>query len=190
MTLYIKKRKTIFLDTETTGLNPPRDKLVEIAACDEDGRTVLNTLVNPGQPIGEAKKIHGITDDMVQNAPTLRELWPQLEAIIIGNDLVIYNADFDTRFFPNRLAQANSVSCCMLRFAGVYGDWNAHHQSYTWKPLKVAMQFVGGTWQGGAHRALADALACRTVWNWLEDQAAFGDQPPSTGLLPAAKVAS
>ena len=180
MSFNSNRRKTLFLDTETTGLNPPRDKLVELAMVDDDGRTVLNTLVNPGQPIGDAKRIHGITDEMVQKAPTLRDLWPEIEAIITGNDVVIYNSDYDTQFFPKRLAQANSVSCCMVRFAGAYGDWNAYHQSFRWKPLKVAMQFIDGDWTGNPHRALADALACRTVWNWLEDQAAFHDKLPTS----------
>jgi DNA polymerase III epsilon subunit-like protein len=183
-----KPRKTLFLDTETTGLYPPRDKMVEVAIVDDEGNTVLDTLVNPQQAIGDAKKIHGITDEMVQSAPTLRELWPTIEAIVVGCDVVIYNADYDVKFFPKRLAAANSVLCCMNRFAGVYGDWNEHHQSFTWKPLKVAMNYVGGHWSGKSHRALADALACRTVWNWLEDQAEFNDRLPVLGVANDLEV--
>jgi DNA polymerase III epsilon subunit-like protein len=172
----VSAKKTLFLDTETTGLNPPRDKLVEIAVVDENGDVVLDSLVNPLQPIGDAKKIHGITDQMVQNAPTLRDLWPTIEALVTGCHVVIYNAGYDAKFFPRRLAAAERISCCMQRFAGVYGDWSTYHQSYTWKPLKTAMDFVGGRWSGKAHRALADARACRTVWQWLEDQANFQDR--------------
>ncbi len=36
--------KTLFLDTETTGLHPPKDKVVEVAIADLEGHVVLNTL--------------------------------------------------------------------------------------------------------------------------------------------------
>ena len=39
--------QTLFLDTETTGLNPPKDKLVEVAIVNEAGEVLLDTLVNP-----------------------------------------------------------------------------------------------------------------------------------------------
>ena len=68
--------KTLFLDTETTGLHPPNDKVVEVAIADLGGNVLLNTLVNPEQEIGFATTIHHITDDMVANAPTLEQLWP------------------------------------------------------------------------------------------------------------------
>ena len=57
--------QTFFLDTETTGLHPPHDKLVEVAIIDEAGDVVLDTLVNPERPIGFATQIHGISDAMV-----------------------------------------------------------------------------------------------------------------------------
>ena len=44
--------QTLFLDTETTGLTPPNDKLVEIAIVDDGGDTILDTLINPERPKG------------------------------------------------------------------------------------------------------------------------------------------
>jgi DNA polymerase III subunit epsilon len=59
----------------------------------------------------------------------------------------------------------------MLRFALVYGEWNQYHGICKWKPLSTAANHVGYKWEGNAHRALADTLACRAVWNYMEKAA-------------------
>ena len=60
---------------------------------------------------------------------------------------------------------------CMLRFAPVYGEWNQYHGNYKWKSLSTAANYVGYKWKGDVHRALADTLACRAVWNYMEKEA-------------------
>ena len=67
---------TLYLDTETTGLSPSRgDRIVELAVVDDAGCPVINTLVNPERDIPwDAVRIHGITDEMVAQAPTMEEL--------------------------------------------------------------------------------------------------------------------
>jgi len=54
--------ETVYLDTETTGLSPGNGaRIVEIAILDDDGRPLLDTLVNPDCEIpDEASSIHGI----------------------------------------------------------------------------------------------------------------------------------
>ena len=153
---------------------------MEIAIVNGAGRTVYHNLVNPLCSIGDAKKIHGITDEMVANAPTLKKQWPTLEHIIRGADLVIYNKGFDITFFPQRLSMAATISCAMERFAPIYGDWNSFHGSYTWKSLKVAMDYLGLEFEGAPHRALADSLACRAVWLAMEERDIFGSPPHET----------
>jgi|TARA_Y100000310_G_C20567486_1_gene756261 DNA polymerase-3 subunit epsilon len=162
--------QTIFLDTETTGLYPSKDKLVEIAIVDSSGKVLLDTLVNPGREIGYATSIHGITDDMVQDAPTLMELWPEIRRIVTGHHIVIYNAEFDIGFFPDNLACAKSISCAMERFAVIYGDWNDYFGDYTWQKLTTAAKHIEYQWQGPEHRALSDTLATRALWVWMEDR--------------------
>ncbi len=163
--------KTLFLDTETTGLHPPRDKLVEVAIIDLDGNVLLNTLVNPGREIGsEAIAIHHITDDMVATAPTLKQLWPEIQDVVRGSHLIIYNSAFDTRFFPDRLGCARKVTCAMKRFARIYGQWNPKYGDHRWQKLIKAAEHVGYTWECEAHRALGDVLATRAVWKWMEKQ--------------------
>ena len=162
----------LFLDTETTGLSAADgDRIVEIAIVDVRGRTLVNTLVNPRRPIPrDASRIHGITDRMVERAPALADLWPELERILSGKQVVIYNAAYDRQFFPDRLACTAGISCAMLAFAKAYGEWNPRFGDFRWQRLETAAEHVGHTWEGQAHRALADALACRSVWRWLEVQ--------------------
>lgn len=161
--------RTLFLDTETTGLHPPKDKVVEVAIADDAGNVLLDTLVNPGRPIGFATTIHGITDEMVSSAPTLESLWPKIRRIVEGHHLVIYNAQFDTRFFPDNLNCAEKISCAMLKFAPIYGDRHPRHKDYKWQKLTTAAEYIGYKWVGDAHRALADVLATRALWAWMHE---------------------
>ena len=86
------------VDTETTGLDPARARIVEIGLVplvggklDEAG--VLRRLVNPGEPIPPATtKIHGIDDSAVADAPAFASIWPLLaerlgDAVVIGHTL-------------------------------------------------------------------------------------------------------
>jgi DNA polymerase-3 subunit epsilon len=168
--------RTLYLDTETTGLSPTMGaKVVEIAIVDDRGRPVLDTLVNPREPIpADASRIHGITDDMVRRAPTMRKLWPTIEELTEGEHVVIYNAAFDRAFFPNRLRHTGRLSCAMLSFAEVYGEVHATRGGYKWQKLVTAADYVGHEFEGAAHRALADALACRAVWRWLRSERHVG----------------
>jgi DNA polymerase-3 subunit epsilon len=162
--------KTFFLDTETTGLHPPHDKLVELAIINEAGDVVLDTLVNPERPIGYATQIHGISDEMVSTAPTMENLWPKIRNIVVGSHIVIYNAQFDTRFFPDQLNCAAKVSCAMLRFAPIYGEMHPYYGDYAWQKLTTAAACINYEWVGDAHRALADTLATRALWIWMENR--------------------
>ena len=68
----------VVLDLEMTGLNPKRDKILEIGAARvENGKLVqqYETFVNPGIKIPEVvRKLTGITDEMVKEAPRTEEI--------------------------------------------------------------------------------------------------------------------
>ncbi len=165
---------TYFLDTETTGLSPRTDRIVELAISDENGTEVCNTLVNPGVHIpASAVAIHGITNQMVREpeVPTLEQIWPRLRQILNGKRVVAYNIGYDRQFFPDQLACAGEVCCAMHRFTRYMHD---HHNPdklpYKVLNLEKATEFIGYSWSGEAHRAWADTLACKAVWEWLEDR--------------------
>ena len=177
--------KTLFLDIETTGNQdaaPGKDTILEIAIVDNDGRTIMNTLVNPERSIGNTKL--GITDDDLKNKKTLCKLWPMIETLVTGCHVVMYNADRDRKYFPKDLAAAGHISCAMVRFAPIYGEYDKYHGDYRFKRLIDATNYIGYKWTGKKHRALHDALACRAVWLWMEHRDDFNSAAPFPEIEP------
>lgn len=91
-------------DTETTGLLPHKDHVVQLGALRVlRGRIVdgeaLNVLVDPGTPIPAAStKVHGITDTMVQGAPDIAEVSRSFHHFCRDAVIVAHNAPFDMAF--------------------------------------------------------------------------------------------
>lgn len=170
--------RTVYLDTETTGLNPALEEVLEIGILDDTGAVLLDTLVRPVRRLEwpEAQRIHGITPAAVAEAPTLAELRPRIVAAVTGTRVVIYNAPFDSGFLAGELAAASEVVCAMRLFAEAFGEWDDRRGSWHWQKLHVAAAHVGFSWPGSAHRAIHDCAAARAVWRWLQDRS--GGSPP------------
>ena len=97
---------------------------------------------------------------MVRKQPRFEDVLNEIVRIVNGRDVVIYNAAFDVEFFPNRVKNAARVHCAMKAYSAFIGQ-------IRWVKLVDAASRVGHTWDGKAHRALADTQACRSVWQWL-----------------------
>lgn len=163
----------VYLDTETTGLNGGfGHEIVEVAIIDHTGDVLINRLVKPTVITNwaDAQRIHGISPDDVADAPALQDLMPEIIEAISGKKVVIYNAGFDVDFFPPGTFDQSNVACCMLRFAEAIGEWSDRRGSYRWHKLIEAANHVDHVWTGEAHRALADTLATKSVWQWLQVQ--------------------
>ena len=86
--------KTIIFDTETTGLNPGEDEIIQISIIDGLGNVLINELVHPywKKSWSEAARVNGITPDRVANAPYPHELIPKVKGIFAAADLLVaYN---------------------------------------------------------------------------------------------------
>lgn len=160
----------VVLDTETTGLSESSE-IVDIGIVDHEGRVLLNSLVKPLNPIPhDASAIHGINDAMVANAPSWPELWPQIEQILRGKSLGIYNEEFDLKMMRissllNGIAWLPSYSssfCIMKMFSAYYGEWNDYFGDYRWQRLEFAGRELGIELEN-THRALDDAQLSREV---------------------------
>jgi DNA polymerase-3 subunit epsilon len=167
----------VYLDAETTGTGE-LDEIIEIAIIDHDGSVLADSFVRPiGKISPDAYAIHGITKELLNDAPTWVEVWPQVESALQGRVVGIYNAEFDTRM----LQQSHRVSgldwqppysdhfCIMKLYAQFYGEWNPSARDYRWQKLDAAR------WQTNlsipnSHRAKDDTLLARALLHYMADQ--------------------
>jgi DNA polymerase-3 subunit epsilon len=86
-----------FIDLETTGINLGTDRIVEIAVIKilPDGtKSVKRKLINPEMPIPQASSdIHGITNEMVKDAPAFRQVANEFRQMLDNCDLAGYNSN-------------------------------------------------------------------------------------------------
>ena len=163
----ILQSNPIFFDTETTGFRSNAE-IVEIGVVDAEGQTVLESLIRPTRRIPrDATGVHGITDDMVVDAPTWPEIWPQVEKLFADRSVGIFNADFDLRMMRQSHEQhgltweamGGSAFCVMKMYAQYYGELQ-ERGNFKWQSLKRAGQQCGIPLPN-SHRAADDArLAC------------------------------
>lgn len=178
----------LFLDTETTGLGEGSE-ICEIAILDLAGQPLINTLVKTNQPIPqEATAIHGITNEMIKNAPTFSELFPRLDDILKGRCVLVYNVLFDEAqiastarlsgfslhgegVFPNwwfvyqtELGKyKRNWHCAMKLYANYFGEWNTRRGIYRWQKLSRAAAQCEIQLPQEIHRAHADAELTRRL---------------------------
>ena len=90
-------RPIAFLDLETTGVNLSTDRIVEIAIIKilpDGSRQAKRKLLNPQMPIpAVTTAIHGITDEMVKDAPTFKQAGNELKQFIENCDMGGYNSN-------------------------------------------------------------------------------------------------
>ena len=90
------------LDLETTGLSAKTEKITEIGIMKIQNGEVVDKFcefVNPEKPIPQrVQEVTHITDEMVQNSPTIDVMFPKVLEFIKGSVLVAHNASFDIGF--------------------------------------------------------------------------------------------
>ena len=156
---------TLIVDVETTGLpsRDPKTEVVSIAMINNEGRVVLAGLVNPGRPIpAEARKVHGIDDRMVKDAPPFKVIGNLIAGTMEGKRVVCYNAGFDVHLLVTLFQRYGidipefEAECAMEAYSAFVGDWTKSKEDYKWQKLpKLAY--------GKAHDALVDCESTRLL---------------------------
>ena len=107
-------KKYIILDTETTGLEVEQGhRVIEIGAVLLNDRKKseehFHSYLNPERLIDEeASKVHGISNQDLEDKPLFQEIAEEFLEFIQGSTLVIHNADFDVGFLNNELNLVSS----------------------------------------------------------------------------------
>ena len=103
--------RQIFLDTETTGLDPAQGhRIIEIAAVEMINRQVTNnqfhTYINPEREIDEAaQEVHGLTLEFLSDKPSFDSISESFINFIADSELIIHNAPFDIGFLNMELGR-------------------------------------------------------------------------------------
>ncbi|MBK6790448.1 MAG: DNA polymerase III subunit epsilon [Rubrivivax sp.] len=157
---------TVF-DTETTGLDPAVDQIIQIGAARLVNGKLLRQegfeqLVDPQRSLPAAGiAIHGIQPEMVRGQPTIARVLPAFHTFVGDTVLVAHNAAFDMRFL--QLAEARSgvvfdqpVLDTLLLSAVVHPNQESHRLE------AIAERF--GVTVIGRHTALGDAIVTAEVF--------------------------
>lgn len=165
-----KKIIEIVLDTETTGLDYTREKMVEFAAVRlENGKIKdkFQTLINPEQHIRKSSiAIHGITQEMVEDAPKESEVIPQILEFIGDYPIVAHNAIFDYMFINEASKRVTGKEIQNERidtqqmFKEIYPELEAHGLNALTEKFKVELV--------NHHRAMGDTMGLAMAYPKLK----------------------
>ena len=101
------------IDIETSGLEPTRGRVIEIAivTLDLEGQTLeeYSTLINPQDGIAGASFIHHIVPRMLEDAPTFADVAPDILSRLSGKVVVAHNALFEESFLRNELKRCGII---------------------------------------------------------------------------------
>lgn len=159
----------VILDTETTGFTGI-DEVIEISVIDGAGNVLIDKKrFKPKCEIApSAQAVHGITAEMLVDAPSFADFAEELDAILHKRRIIIYNAPFDLRMLTQTAVQHSSldrviysdVQCAMQQYSAFVGEIKRTGGGYRWQQLP-----------GGDHTSLGD---CRAVLEVIKRMAGRG----------------
>jgi DNA polymerase-3 subunit epsilon len=154
-----------FIDLETTGINISNDRIVEIAIVkiSPDGsKTVKRKLINPTIPIPQSSTdVHGISNVMVKDAPTFKQVANEIKQFIEGCDIGGYNSNrFDIPMLVEEFLRCElNIDIEERKLVDVQKVYHLMEQ----RTLSAAYKFYCSKDLQGAHGAEVDATATYEV---------------------------
>ncbi len=177
-TLETGSTRILFLDTETTGPDPATAEVCEVAfiLAEYSGFTctgekkVFESLVKPSVPIPpEASAVNGISNRMVENAPSASEVYSQIRQLAENADYIsAHNLPYDqtilNRQYPDIFSRFDRISGIdTLRLSRhVFQEIPSH----ALQALRYRYELDEGL-QGNAHRALFDTELVQVLLHHL-----------------------
>ena len=149
------------IDVETTGLDTKQGaRIIELSAIRTNGSgdvlDSITSLINPNIGTTGAEFIHGISLEMLAEAPSFIDIWPHLAQILNGAVFVAHHAKFDESFIASEAKIANidlqmMPGLCTYRLAKDSMSQTANHK------LATLSEYYGLN-SGTMHSAYDDAL--------------------------------
>jgi len=160
-------RPIAFLDLETTGVNLGTDRIVEIAIVriKPDGtQKIMRKLINPEMRISdESVSIHGISNEMVKDAPTFKQAAGEIKQFLDNCDLGGYNSNkFDIPLLVEEFLRVG-VDFQIEKRKCV--DAQRIYHLMEPRNLSAALRFYCGKELENAHSAEADTVATWEVFD-------------------------
>jgi DNA polymerase-3 subunit epsilon len=165
------QRPLAFIDLETTGINLGSDRIVEIAIVKimpDGSKLVKRKLINPEKPIPpQTTEIHGITNEMVKDAPTFRQAANEIKQFLDNCDISGYNSNkFDNPLLVEEFLRVEQdFKIDSRRLLDVQKIFHMMEP----RTLSAAVKFYCDKELTDAHSAEADATA---TWEVLDAQLA------------------
>ena len=169
----MERKKVLFFDLELTGFYD-HDEILSITIVDATGELIMDTLVKPlrKKKWKNTEKIHGITPEMVENAPTMDELVPRIREIFDESENVIaygVSTDYSHIKYIYELEDEQEefhkkIRCCANEFVRYTHE---HRPDVLHASLTDAMSCFEIEWDGVPHSSTADTIACMKVWEVL-----------------------
>jgi len=162
-------RPLAIIDLETTGVNLGSDRIVEIAIVrvQPDGnKQVKRKLLNPEIPISTvSRELHGISNEMVKDAPTFKQVANEIKQFLDNCDLAGYNSNrFDIPLLAEEFLRVGlEFDFDSRRLLDVQKIFHMMEQ----RTLSAAYRFYCNKILEGAHGAEVDATA---TWEILQAQ--------------------
>jgi DNA polymerase III subunit epsilon len=165
-----------FVDLETTGGTPTRDRVTEIGIVRvADGKLVdeWSSLVNPECSIPEdIQVLTGITNAMVRGAPAFSAIFRDVRERLEGHLFVAHNARFDYGFLKNEFRRLEvpftaEVLCTVRLSRRLYPEASGHGLDTVLARHGLAGLFDDAATapRTGRHSALGDA---RAIWRFVQ----------------------
>ena len=159
------KNPIVFLDLETTGVDPSKDRIVEISLVKvfpDGSKEVKTRRINPEMPIPpESTAVHGISDEDVKECPRFREIAKSLASYIEGCDFGGFNSNkFDIPVLAEEFLRAGvDIDLKKRKMIDVQNIFHKMEQ----RTLVAAYKFYCNKDLEQAHSAEADTLATYEV---------------------------
>jgi DNA polymerase-3 subunit epsilon len=158
----------IVLDTETTGFDSGKDKLVEVGAIeliDLSPRSTFHAYINPGIPVPrEATDVHSLTDAFLADKPSFAAVASPLKDFLADSPIVAHNAAFDAGFLAAAYAGLQPPSALDNPFIDSLAMARAKHPGSPCSLDALCRRYGISTAHRTKHGALLDAELLAAVY--------------------------